>query len=112
MNVTEGSKASFYCRFEGAVAIIWHLNGTPINNLPETLRNLSNITRGEEFYSDGKLVGYLRMIAEPIMNNSRIQCIGILASNNRTHSEPALLLIQGNSTSSLAIIIMKLSFFF
>ena len=99
MNATEGSTASFFCRVEGAVAIIWNLNGTPTNNLPEALKNLNNITTGTEPYSDGMRVAYFRMVAKPIMNNSRIQCIGILASNNRTHSEPALLLIQGNSTN-------------
>ena len=97
VNVTEGSMASFYCRIEGAESIVWHLNGTLTSQLPETLKNLSIINTGIEFYSDAMRVSYFRIVAKPIMNNSRIQCIGILASNNRTHSEPALLLIQGNS---------------
>ena len=96
VNVTEGSVASFYCRVEGAESIIWHLNGTLTSQLPETLKNQSIITTGVESYSDNMTISYFRTVAQPVMNNSRIQCIGILASNNRTHSEPALLLIQGN----------------
>ena len=97
VNVTEGSMASFYCRVEGAESIVWHLNGTLTSQLPETLKNLSIITTGVESYSDGMTISYFRTVAQPIMNNSRIECIGILASNNHIHSEPALLLIQSNS---------------
>ena len=73
MLCTEGSTASFYCHVEGAVAQYHlHLNRTSINNL----RNLIGI----EFYSYGRIISYFRMVAEPIMNNSKIQCIGMMVS--------------------------------
>ena len=89
MNTTEGSPASFHCRIEGALAIIWQVNETVSRQLPGALRTAIMMSEG----SSNK-VFYITVTAQPIINNSRIVCVGIFA-DRRIYSEPALLLIQG-----------------
>ena len=93
MNTTEGSTVSFYCRIEGALAIIWHVNETVAHQLPRALRTAINYSQG-----NSKRVFYLTVTAQPIINNSRIVCVGIFA-DGQIKSEPALLLIQGKVTA-------------
>ena len=90
VNTTEGSPASFHCRVEGELAIIWYVNETISRQLPEALRTAIMIRVGSS-----NRVFYLNVTAQPVINNSRIVCIGIFA-DRRIYSEPALLLIQGN----------------
>ena len=96
MNTTEGSTVSFHCRVEGALAIIWHVNETVAHQLPRALRTAINYSEG-----NSNRVFYLNVTAQPIMNNSRIVCIGIFV-DGQINSEPALLLIQGKVTAYLA----------
>ena len=96
MNTTEGSTVSFHCRVEGALAIIWHVNETVAHRLPRALRTAINYSQG-----NSNRVFYLNVTAQPVINNSRIVCIGIFA-DGRINSEPAVLLIQGKLVSDLS----------
>ena len=89
VNITERSTVSFHCRVEGALAIIWHVNETVSRQLPGALRTAIMMSEGSS-----EKVFYLTVTAQPVINNSRIVCVGIFA-DRRIYSEPALLLIQG-----------------
>ena len=101
MNTTEGSTVSFYCRIEGALAIIWHVNETVVHQLPRVLRTAINYSEG-----NSNRVFYLNVTAQPIINNSRIVCIGIFA-DRRIYSDPTLLLIQGKVTAYCLLYIIS-----
>ena len=88
VNVTEGSTASFYCRFGAPLRTTWHINGTPWHQL--YLAN-QTIFRAGNYLNQGNRVFNLSMTALPSNNHSVILCI----VNYTIYSEPAILLIQG-----------------
>ena len=66
------------------------MNETVALQLPRALRTAINYSEG----SSSDKVFFLNLTPQPIINNSRIVCVGIFV-DGRINSESALLLIQG-----------------
>jgi hypothetical protein len=88
INATKGSVVTFYCVSIGAPVHSWYLNGISIFRLPPS--QLTGVSKGNEYNSEGDRLFYLRLVAQPIFNNSAIQC-----QANSVFTAAAILKVQG-----------------
>ena len=84
--VTIGAESHFRCRHPNSDGILWSVNGTFLNNLPNSWHNLVEV---QDFGHT------LTVTADPQLNISSIQCVAIIVNGPSVHAPPITLEIQG-----------------
>ena len=81
-----GVESHFRCRHPNADAIVWHINATFLNILPDSLRNLLYLRDSGQT---------LTVTADPQLNMSSIQCVAVFIGGAGIPASPVTLEIQG-----------------
>ena len=87
MNVTTDQVAVFHCEHSTADSVVWKINGTNSDNLPDSgsVVNETNIGRSHT----------LSIRATPQYNATRVECVALsIGSSQSVTTTPAVLLIQ------------------
>ena len=81
-----GAESHFRCRHSNADVIVWRINGTSLNMLPDSLHNLLYLRDSGQT---------LTVFADPQLNMSSIQCVAAFLGGPVISTSPVTLEIQG-----------------
>ena len=86
-----GAESYFRCRHPNADAIVWRINGTFLNMLPDSLYNFLYLQDSGQT---------LTVTADPQLNMSSIQCVAVFIGRADIPASPVTLKIQGVLSSN------------
>ena len=86
LTVISGAESHFRCRHPSADAIVWRINSTSLNMLPDSLHNLLYLQDSGQT---------LTVFANPQLNMSSIQCVAVFIGGAGIPASPVTLEIQG-----------------
>ena len=86
-----GVESHFRCRHPNADAIVWRINSTSLNMLPDSLYNFLYLRDSGHT---------LTVTADPQLNMSSIQCVAVFIGGADISASPVTLKIQGVLSSN------------
>lgn len=93
LNVTEGTKATFYCKHSTSQDIAWRVNGSSLSVLDLPAIKTRTVTRQNSF----DYVSELTIQALSEYNQTSVYCLAYINNlESPTYSSEVTMLIQGN----------------
>ena len=110
VNASVNSKVTFSCTISNANIAVWYVNGFSINTVRNLVVQDAKPVCVDECVNDAYVYNITFTIEEDVdlnqLNNSGISCAGVQESADQfsNRSLPALLLIQGEHSSTMSLI--------